>query len=269
MESYIFYFFIYAFIGWVLEVSFHVITLGKFVNRGFLNGPYCPIYGFGALGVILFLTDLGKTSKLGLFFASMAIATILELVTGFLLEKIFHKRWWDYRDMKLNIGGYICAEFSLIWGAVCFILYEAIHPMIARMVGFIPRKVIVGSNIVLALVFIVDIVATVITILGLNNKFKALSKQSQEIKKISDDIGKRVADRTFEAIDKKREIENTRFVKDFDKRSAEFKEKFSKFGEKRILRAYPNIIEDLEDRWAILDINNKRDKKADEQKEGL
>lgn len=240
-----------------MEVSFHVISLGKFVNRGFLNGPYCPIYGFGALGVIVFLTDLGQSSKIGLFFASMAIASLLELVTGFLLEKIFHKRWWDYSDMKFNIGGYICAEFSLIWGATCFILYEAVHPLIVKFVSLIPDKAILVSNIILLLIFLVDIIATITTILGLNNKFKALSKQSNDIREISDRIGRKVADRTFIAIDKKREIENTKFVKDFDQRSAEFKDKFNNFGEKRILRAYPNLLKDLEDKWAHLDKNKE------------
>ena len=254
MINYIGYFFIYAIIGWILEVSFHVITEGKFINRGFLNGPYCPIYGFGALGVIVLLNDLGKTSKLGLFFASMAIASILELVTGFLLEKIFHKRWWDYSNNKFNLGGYICAEFSLIWGAVCFVLYEAVHPFVIRLIAFIPYKILFIINIFMTLVFIIDIISTVITITGLSSKFKTITSQSQDIRKISDELGKRVADRTFVAIDKKKEIENSKLAKDFDKRSEEFKKKFDSFGEKRLLRAYPNLLKGIEDRWEKLDI---------------
>ena len=127
MEKYFFlylmYFFIYAFIGWVVEVSFHAVTVGKFINRGFLSGPYCPIYGFGAISVIYFLTDIAEKNKFVLFLGSIAIATAIEFVAGFLLEKIFHERWWDYSDRKLNVGGYICIEFSVIWGLFCFLLY--------------------------------------------------------------------------------------------------------------------------------------------------
>ena len=259
MQSYIMYFFIYAIVGWILEVSFHVITNGKFINRGFLNGPYCPVYGFGALGVILLLDEVGETSKLLLFFASMAIATILELITGFLLEKIFHKRWWDYSSQKFNLGGYICAEFSLIWGAACFILYEAVHPLIRRAVELMPAKLIISINITIALVFVIDLVSTVIILTGLSQKFEAIENQSKDIRKVSDGIGQRVADKTFQALDKKKELENSRFVKDFDQRSIEFRSKFNSFGEKRLLRAYPNLLKDLEDKWEAKRLIKKKE----------
>ncbi len=125
MRDYLIYFFIYAFIGWVVEVSYHAVTKGKFINRGFLAGPYCPIYGFGAISVIYFLTDIAEKNKLVLFLGSMLIATLIEFVAGFLLEKIFHERWWDYSDRKLNIGGYICLEFSAIWAS--YYTKQSIH----------------------------------------------------------------------------------------------------------------------------------------------
>jgi hypothetical protein len=261
MQDYIFYFFIYAIIGWILEVSFHVITKGKFINRGFFNGPYCPIYGFGAVAVILLLNKVGNINKLLLFFVSMIIATLLELVTGFILEKIFHKRWWDYTGYKFNLGGYICAEFSLIWGAACFILYEAVHPLIKKATGLIPIKVIIILDIILGITFLVDFISTIITIMGLSAKFKSIENQSKDIKKVSDGIGQKVADRTFIALDKKKEFENSRLVKEFDERSAEFKAKFDSFGEERLLRAYPNLIRDLEDKWENRDLKKRKEEK--------
>lgn len=262
MVDYITYFFIYAIIGWMIEVSFHVITMGKFINRGFFSGPYCPIYGFGALGVLYFLDNIGSISKLGLFFASMIIASILELITGFLLEKIFHKRWWDYSDRRFNIGGYICAEFSLTWGAVCFILHEAVHPMIAKAVGLLPIRFLLIFSAVMGLMVIIDFISTVNTLMGLNKKFKLIENQSKDIKKISDGIGQRVADRTFDALDKKKEFDNSRLGKEFDQRSAEFRERFSKVGEKRILRAYPNLLKDLEDKgYNLENLKNRINKK--------
>lgn len=257
MQYYILYFFIYAVVGWILEVSFHVISQAKFINRGFLNGPYCPIYGFGAIGVISFLQIVGDENKLILFFSAMLISSILELITGYLLEKIFHKRWWDYSDRKFNIGGYICAEFSLLWGAVCFILYEAIHPVIRKLAMIIPIKIIYITNFILLITLIIDLVSTVNTIMGLNKKFKAIDHQSKDLRKVSDNIGQRVADKTFVALDRKKEIENSKIYRDFDQRSKEFRQNFQKQGEKRLLKAFPHLIHDLEDRDFGLDIRNK------------
>lgn len=261
MYDYISYFFIYAIIGWILEVAFHVITQAKFINRGFLSGPYCPIYGFGALAVIGFLNLIGDENKLFLFLSAMVISTLLELITGFLLEKIFHKRWWDYSSKKFNVGGYICIEFSLLWGAICFILYEAIHPLIRKAIMFIPDKLLLAINIIMVLTLIIDLVATINTITGLNKKFKAIENQSKDIRKVSDNIGKKVADKTFVVLDKKRDIENSRLFKEFDERSKEFRQNFQKQGEKRLLKAFPHLIHDLEDRKYDLSIKDKINKK--------
>ena len=264
MQDYISYFFIYAIVGWIMEVSFHVITKGKFINRGFLSGPYCPIYGFGAVSVILLLNQVGPISKLMLFFVSMIIATVLELVTGFILEKIFHKRWWDYTSYKFNIGGYVCAEFSLLWGAVCFILYEAIHPLIVKLVGLVPMRAVVIVNIIMGVMFVVDFVTTIITIMGLTQKFRALERQSRDIRRVSDELGQVVAKSTFEALDRKKEFENSKFIKGFDERSAEFKAKFDSLGEKRLLRSYPNLIKDLDDKWENREYLKRKESKIEE-----
>lgn len=110
------YFMIYSVIGWIIEVSFHAVTLGKVVNRGFLNGPLCPVYGSGVLMVLAvvyidgalfgFETDLQKASTFGLFIVGIVFATLIELIAGFVLDKLFHARWWDYRGMKFNLNGY-------------------------------------------------------------------------------------------------------------------------------------------------------------------
>ena len=102
-----YYFFIYAFLGWTAEVIFAALKNGKFVNRGFLNGPVCPIYGVGMAVLVLLLNPL-KNSWWLLFFAGAAFCSILELVTGFVLDKIFKTKWWDYSNEKLNLKGYIC-----------------------------------------------------------------------------------------------------------------------------------------------------------------
>ena len=119
------YFLVYSFGGWVVEVIFHAVALGKVINRGFLNGPVCPVYGFGVLSVFALLNTIqsgGHQMSEGMIFVfGFVLATAVELIAGWLLDVCFHARWWDYSDKPLNFHGYICLEFSLIWGlAFCF-----------------------------------------------------------------------------------------------------------------------------------------------------
>ena len=114
------YFLIYSFGGWVIEVIFHAVALGKVVNRGFLNGPVCPVYGFGVLSVFAMINTLQSSgyqmSDGMIFLFGIILATVVELIAGWLLDVCFHARWWDYSDKPLNFHGYICLEFSIIWG---------------------------------------------------------------------------------------------------------------------------------------------------------
>ena len=108
------FFLIYSCTGWCLEVIFAAATTGQLVNRGFLNGPVCPIYGFGMVIVLFTLTPL-QDSVLLLYIGGVILPSALELVGGWALYKLYHTRWWDYSDFPFNIGGYICLEFSLLW----------------------------------------------------------------------------------------------------------------------------------------------------------
>ena len=107
-------FIIYAFIGWCAEVSYAAVNRGIFVNRGFLNGPYCPIYGCGVVIVVTVLMPL-KDNLFLLFVGSVVLTSVLEYITGFLLEKVFHNKWWDYSNLPFNLHGYICLKFSIYW----------------------------------------------------------------------------------------------------------------------------------------------------------
>ena len=102
-------------LGWCLEVCFCTINTGQFVNRGFLNGPVCPIYGFGMVLVIVALTGFSGNLP-ALFLGGMVLTSAIELAGGWALKKLFHTSWWDYSDQPFNIGGYICLKFSLAWG---------------------------------------------------------------------------------------------------------------------------------------------------------
>ena len=127
------YFTIYSFLGWCSEVIFATVTTGKFVNRGFLNGPVCPIYGFGMIIVLFTLSPLADNLLL-LYIGGVILPSVLELAGGWALYKLYHTRWWDYSDFPFNIGGYICLEFSLLWGVGTVVVMKAVHPVIA---GFV------------------------------------------------------------------------------------------------------------------------------------
>lgn len=250
--DYLTYFFIYAFIGWILEVFYKAMTRGLFVNSGFLNGPYCPVYGFGAIGVLYFLSLVETSNKLVLFFSSMLIATFIEYLTGFILEKLFHMKWWDYSDRILNIKGYICLEFSLIWAALCFILYEAVHPLIVHFISHFTSRFLLGADILFSLVLIIDCLATINTLLGINKKFKEIEKSSERIKEVSDKIGQRVAKRSIELKDKKEELEKSKLAIEIDEKEGKIREDirriFEKKSERRILKAFPNLHGRIEER---------------------
>lgn len=188
LYDYVAYFFIYGFLGWCVEVIFKALQKGILQNRGFLNGAICPIYGFGVCSVLLLTRPLGNDSLLVLYIGSVIITTLLELVTGFLMDKLFHKRWWDYSTMPLNIHGYVCLLFSLIWGVACVFLIKVLHPLIARFVSWVPHMLKVVILSFLSLLFVVDSVLTILTVLKLNKKISQIDEMSARIKEQSDKI---------------------------------------------------------------------------------
>lgn len=194
---YVIYFFIYAFFGWILEVAYHAISCGDFVNRGFLAGFYCPIYGTGAVLIFLALEPI-KDNLLFLFIGSVVICSIIEFVVGFVLDKIFHKRWWDYTDMPFNLEGYICAKFSIYWGIGGVFLIREIHTTVARLVEKIDFRILVVLSVVLIIYIIIDTLAAVQNILKLNRRLKMLSEMREQIYEFSNFIGEGVSDATLD-----------------------------------------------------------------------
>ena len=120
------FFLIYSCLGWCLEVIYAAVSTGQLVNRGFLNGPVCPIYGFGMIIVLFTLSPLADNLLL-LYLGGVILPSVLELVGGWALYKLYHTRWWDYSDFPFNIGGYICLEFSLLWGVGTVVVMKAVH----------------------------------------------------------------------------------------------------------------------------------------------
>ena len=195
-------FFIYAVLGWGIEVIYAAGKRGEFVNRGFLNGPYCPIYGIGAI-LVIFLLDSVANNLLYLFLGSVLITTALELLVGFLLAQIFQQKWWDYSEMPFNIGGYVCLLFSLKWGVACLILVDRIHPNVSSLINLIPQTLSEGLLLVFSILLISDFLATVNLILELNRKLKTINKIALKIRESSDSIGENIAYKTIVVVQRK------------------------------------------------------------------
>lgn len=186
--EYLAFFVIYAFLGWCAEVIFNTLSTGHFVNRGFLKGPVCPIYGFGMVIVVFCLTPL-QENWFFLFVGSMILTSVLEGITGYILKKVFHTSWWDYSDQPFNLGGYICLRFSILWGFGCVLVMDLIHPPIVRFVRWIPLlagEIVVG---VCLLCFACDFYVTVANILKLNRRLKRLDEVSGLMFQLSEEIG--------------------------------------------------------------------------------
>ena len=159
------YFFIYSFLGWILETAYCVLTLGVFNKRGFLYGPVCPIYGFGAIILIQSLKSV-KTNTVGKFFIAMITFTAFEYVVSVVLENLFGLRWWDYTNEPFNFQGRVSLSFSIIWGIIGVIFVEKIHPFIEvkvrKYTSLINGKVQIIIINFLVLTIIVDFILSVV-----------------------------------------------------------------------------------------------------------
>ena len=201
-------FIIYAFIGWCTEVSYAALDTGKFVNRGFLNGPYCPIYGCGVVIVVAILTPL-KENLLILFAGSFLLTSVLEYITGYILEKVFHNKWWDYSDKPFNIKGYVCLKFSIYWGLACTFIIDIIHPIIYAAIRFIPFVLGVVLLSIIMCVFAADCIITVTTILKFNKRLKVMDEMAASIHRLSDEIGENIYENVTDVIEKSEKFQKT------------------------------------------------------------
>lgn len=205
MYLYLWYFIIYAFIGWCTEVVYAAVSTGKLVNRGFLNGPVCPIYGFGVLAVIGLLTPV-KSNLLLLYVGSVVLTSLIEFVTGWILEKAFNHKWWDYSEYPFNIKGYICLKFSLAWGTACLLIINAIHPLIQNSVSYINIE---AGKIILSIfltVITVDVIATIQTVLKLNRQLSKINEMAAKIRSISDDMAEKISEESISIVEKGEEL---------------------------------------------------------------
>lgn len=156
-------FFIYSFIGWLFETTYAALRQKHFVNRGLVSGPLCIVYGTGA---VLMTVGLKELTGVWLFIFATVYAAVIELAAGKIIERVYHERWWNYSNIKWNLDGYICVPFSLIKGALGYIVVRFGNDILISITGWIPKLVLHIVLIVLIAVLCVDVLASYILAKG-------------------------------------------------------------------------------------------------------
>ena len=209
MHNILFYFLlfiIYAFIGWCLEVIYCYYRTGKIINRGFLIGPYCPIYGVGCVLIIILLKRY-SSDVLALFIMSIVICSVLEYLTSYILEKLFKTRWWNYSNRKFNINGRICLETMIPFGVGGVIIMKVVNPFIVGLLNKLNDNMLFILGIVILILFLVDNIIS----------FSVVSKIKVSASKLKSDSTEEITE-----IVKKKLIEHSMFAR-------------------RLIKSFPNI----------------------------
>ena len=197
MESlvkYVLLFFFYSFSGWCLESLYCSIGEKRFVNRGFLTGPLCPIYGAAALVIIILIYNPFRDNPLAVFILGIVLCDIVEYVTSYIMEKLFSARWWDYTYEFLNIGGRICLKHTLYWGVISIVFVKTIHPAVENLYSRIDGPYLSFILIAVLIIFILDLINAVRKALDIrkleikiNNLIGTLSKELSIIRATAED----------------------------------------------------------------------------------
>lgn len=153
--KYIVYFIIYSFFGWVMEVCVSLVYKKRFVNRGFLIGPYCPIYGYGVIAIILLVGNY-TDDVFGVFSKAVVISSVIEYATSYFMEKIFNIRWWDYSNKKFNMDGRISLETMVVFGLLSCVIIYFIHPSIVIFVDSFSMTTLYILASTIVVVYIID-----------------------------------------------------------------------------------------------------------------
>lgn len=174
------WFFIYSFLGWVWESAYVSIKSRKLVNRGFVNGPFCTIYGAGAVTIYLILRPLRENLAL-LYLGGVVVATALEYITGWIMETVFHTRWWDYSDKKFNLHGYISLASSLLWGVFSVLLFKLLQPFVFWITSLYPQSVGEVILTVIMILYGVDFVISSHAAFGLSKTFEKAEEMLEDL----------------------------------------------------------------------------------------
>lgn len=217
LTQWVLFFFIYSFIGWVWECCFVSVRKRRWVNRGFMYGPMLPIYGFGALAVLISTIRVRDSIPL-IFLFGMVGATLLEYVTGAVMERLFNVKYWDYSNQKFNLNGYICLTSSLGWGLFSVLLVKFVHVPIEGAVLKIPTIIAEGIAFVLTVAAAVDVTQSFNDAMDLKRILAQLEESKKQIRKIQEKL----------------KVASEEFVEDYRQCAGEFVEDYRRRVEEHV-----------------------------------
>lgn len=242
MELFIIYFVLYSFLGWVVESVYCAIIDKVWVNRGFLNGPVCPVYGIGSIAVLILLNPL-KNNIVTLFFISVIITTLVEYVTAVILENLFNLKWWDYSTYKFNYKGRVCLLNSTLFGIGSVLLIKVVQPIIGSFVDKISIEYGTVLAIIFSLILIIDFIVTLLSLINMKQVIDRICTIKDEFRILEitvDKFTETELKKSFTKLKDKIEIHEAKSKMDeFYSKVKELKEHSAV--QKRILRAFPNV----------------------------
>ncbi|MBO1871434.1 putative ABC transporter permease [Lachnoanaerobaculum sp. Marseille-Q4761] len=187
LVQWIAFFYIYCFLGWCFESGYATIKQRKLTNRGFLRGPYIPIYAFGAIFVLI-ITDNFQGSILSVYFSGLIAATVLEYITGYVMEKLFKVKYWDYSDHKFNLNGYISLSTSIAWGFLSVLLTEVLQVNVYRFVSMLTEHDLKISIAITSTVFFLDLILSIKAAFSIAKAYAALERAKLEFLEVKDKL---------------------------------------------------------------------------------
>ena len=179
-DKIIFYFIIYSFLGWCLESIYKTIIFKKPTNSGFLYGPFCPMYGIGA--IIMIIAGRSFNNIIIVFIMAFLIFTIWEYIVAVFLEKAFKTKYWDYSDMKFNIHGRVCLKNSVYWGILGVLLIFVIQPIFENLTNIMPSNILKYINVILCIAISIDTIITLFRIMFIDKKIRQVFEIGETIK---------------------------------------------------------------------------------------
>ncbi|HEX3023442.1 MAG TPA: putative ABC transporter permease [Lachnospiraceae bacterium] len=283
-------FLLYSILGWIYESCFVSIRTRTLTNRGFLNGPIIPIYGAGAMLVCVILNPLSNNIPL-IFLGGMLLATLLEFVTSYIMEKLFHAKWWDYSQHKFNIQGRICLMVSLFWGFLSVIMITVLRPVSDFIINEFPRKYGEYINDIAIIIIVIDMTITSVSTLKLNQILYNIQKlrdefvsyiENSKLNEIKDEFLVKYEKSTFadmmeslkvkleESVKSKESKKQSDFRVELDDRMKALKDKYTitlkniQRIQKRLLKAFPNM-KSINNEFSLKEIRQKYARKRNKQ----
>lgn len=215
-------FIFWAFIGWGIEVCWMTLETGEYQNRGFLNMPICPIYGFGVIMVTVLFRPVSHT-VIPLFIVTSILCTAFELFVGLGMEKLFGARWWDYSHERYNYKGYICLKISILWGMGCVIVIRLVQPMVEKFIDLMPVKVGLILILVWSVLIVIDLISSICAVNKLNNRLKQIDEISKIMLMSAVKIGENLSQETLDVKGK-----YDRFIEARDAKTLALKQRYEK-----------------------------------------